>query len=102
MKSIRFNFPTTHPAPCLQTEGLRIPFLRPNPPKLSLQSIALAEIEESGIFSNYGPVNTQFEERVSRALFGAEKRCVTVANATLGLMLAIKRAVGWNPRARYA
>ncbi len=35
-------------------------------------------------------------------MFRAEHRCVTVANATLGLMLAIKRAVGWNPRARYA
>ncbi len=63
---------------------------------------ALAEIERSGTFSNYGPVNSRLEERFSRALFGAEHRCVTVANATLGLMLAIKRAVGWHPRARYA
>jgi dTDP-4-amino-4,6-dideoxygalactose transaminase len=102
MKSICLDLPATQLAPHAQTEGLRIPFLRPNPPKLSQQSAALAEVEESGIFSNYGPVNTRLEERVSRALFGDEKCCVTVANATLGLMLAIKRAVGWNPRARYA
>jgi dTDP-4-amino-4,6-dideoxygalactose transaminase len=60
------------------------------------------EIERSGIFSNYGPVNSRLEERFSRTLFRAEHRCVTVANATLGLMLAIKQAVGWNPRGRYA
>ncbi|HWE74829.1 MAG TPA: DegT/DnrJ/EryC1/StrS family aminotransferase [Stellaceae bacterium] len=101
MKSLRFDLPAT-PASRAQTESLRIPFLRPNPPKLSLQSGALAEIERSGVFSNYGPVNSRLEERVSRALFRAENRCVTTANATLGLMLAIKQAVGWNPRGRYA
>jgi dTDP-4-amino-4,6-dideoxygalactose transaminase len=85
-----------------EAESLRVPFLRPNPPKLSLQSVALAEIERSGIFSNYGPVNSRLEERLSRALFRAEHGCVTVANATLGLMLAIKQAVGWQPRGRYA
>ncbi len=69
---------------------------------LSRQSAGLAEIERSGIFSNYGPVNTRLEERFSRALFRGEHCCVTVANATLGLMLAIKHAVGWNPKGRYA
>lgn len=102
MKSLRFDLPATRAASRAQTERLRIPFLRPNPPKLSLQGGALAEIERSGVFSNYGPVNSRFEERVSRALFQAENRCVTTANATLGLMLAIKQAVGWKPRGRYA
>jgi len=102
MKSLRFDLPAARANSRPQAEALRVPFLRPNPPKLSRQSAALAEIEQSGIFSNYGPVNSRLEERISRALFRAEHRCVTVANATLGLMLAIKRAVGWTPRGRYA
>jgi dTDP-4-amino-4,6-dideoxygalactose transaminase len=103
MKSLRFDPGITRaPSPLSGRRALRIPFLRPNPPKLSRQSAALAEIEESGIFSNYGPVNTRLEERFSRAFFRSEQSCVTVANATVGLMLAIKQAVGWNPRRRYA
>jgi dTDP-4-amino-4,6-dideoxygalactose transaminase len=35
-------------------------------------------------------------------MFGAKGACVTVANATLGLMLAIRQAIGWQPRGRYA
>jgi dTDP-4-amino-4,6-dideoxygalactose transaminase len=102
MKPLRFEFPSPRANSRSPTENLRVPFVRPNPPKLSRQTAELAEIERSGIFSNYGPVNSRLEERFSRALFGAERCCVTVANATLGLMLAIKRAVGWNPRGRYA
>ena len=102
MKSLRFELSAARANSRVQTENLRIPFLRPNPPKLSRQSAGLAEIERSGIFSNYGPVNSRLEERFSRALFRAENCCVTTANATLGLMLAIKHAVGWNPRGRYA
>jgi len=102
MKSLRFDLHTARASSRIQAESLRVPFLRPNPSKLSRQSAALAEIERSGIFSNYGPVNSRLEERFSRALFRDEHCCVTVANATLGLMLAIKRAVGWNPRGRYA
>jgi dTDP-4-amino-4,6-dideoxygalactose transaminase len=102
MKSLRFELPVSRANSRVQHEKLRVPFLRPNPPKLSRQAAGLAEIERSGIFSNYGPVNSRLEERFSRALFRAEHCCVTVANATLGLMLAIKHAVGWNPRGRYA
>jgi dTDP-4-amino-4,6-dideoxygalactose transaminase len=102
MKSLRFDLPAARANSRTKAEGLRVPFLRPNPPSLSRQSEALAEIERSGIFSNYGPVNSRLEERFSRALFRAEHCCVTVANATLGLMLAIKRAVGWNPKGHYA
>jgi dTDP-4-amino-4,6-dideoxygalactose transaminase len=103
MKSLRFDPGKPHAlSPPTGTRALGIPFLRPNPPKLSRHSAALAEIEESGIFSNYGPVNTRLEERFSRAFFKSDHSCVTVANATVGLMLAIKQAVGWNPRRRYA
>jgi dTDP-4-amino-4,6-dideoxygalactose transaminase len=81
--------------------ALRIPFVRSHPTKLSQQSAALAEIEQRGIFSNYGPVNTRLEQRFSQAVFGAENTCLTVTNATNGLMLALKNAVGWQPRGRY-
>lgn len=81
---------------------LAIPLIRPNPPKLSMLTGALAEIENSGIFSNYGPVNTRFEDKVVSAIFEAKGACVTVANATLGLMLAIKNAVGWHSKRRFA
>ena len=102
MKTLRFDLTAARANSRVQSGKLRVPFLRPNPPKLSRQTAGLVEIERSGTFSNYGPVNSRLEERFSRALFRAEHCCVTVGNATLGLMLAIKRAVGWNPRSRYA
>lgn len=80
----------------------QIPLIRPNPPKLSTLTDALISIEQSGIFSNYGPVNSRFENQVIETIFGASGACVTVSNATLGLMLAIKQAVGWRPKGRYA
>jgi dTDP-4-amino-4,6-dideoxygalactose transaminase len=82
--------------------GAKIPLLRPHPPRLSELGGALVEIERSGIFSNYGPVNAQFEGQIIAAMFEGVGACVTVANATLGLMLAIKQAVGWQPQGRYA
>lgn len=103
MKSLRFDLPSANDAaPAPTAGGLRVPFVRPNPTKLSGQQQALAEIEASGVFSNYGPVNARFEERVATSVFGAEHTCVTVANATLGLMIAVKQAVGWHPKRRYA
>lgn len=80
----------------------KIPLTYPNPPRLSLLGEALTSIEHSGIFSNYGPVNTKFEIEFLSTLFGGVGACVTVANATLGLMIAIKQAVGWRPTGRYA
>jgi dTDP-4-amino-4,6-dideoxygalactose transaminase len=78
----------------------KIPFLRPNPPKLSQLQAELAEIEAAGIFSNYGPVNTRFEQAMRERLFGGVGACVTVCNATIGLMLAIRHAVGEAPSGR--
>jgi dTDP-4-amino-4,6-dideoxygalactose transaminase len=82
----------------------KTPFLKPNPPKLSRLLDQLAEIEASGIFSNYGPVNTRLEQSLLRELFGGIGACVTVCNATIGLMLAIRLARGVTPDAkrRYA
>jgi dTDP-4-amino-4,6-dideoxygalactose transaminase len=89
-------------SPTAAPERLKVPFLRPNPPRLSHLVDGLASIENSGIFSNYGPVNCQLEDGLLTRVFKSGGECLTVCNATLGLMLAIKQAVGWQPRGRYA
>jgi dTDP-4-amino-4,6-dideoxygalactose transaminase len=75
----------------------KTPFLRPNPPKLSELLDQLAEIEASNIYSNYGPVNTLLEQSLVRQLFAGNGACVSVCNATIGLMLAIRLALGVRP-----
>lgn len=78
----------------------RLPFLRPNPPRLSTLVDGLRAIEESGRFTNFGPVNTALEAEFD-ALFGTQGGCLTVCNATIGLMLALREAAGRRPGARY-
>lgn len=80
-----------------------VPMIRPNPPRLSKQAARLHEIEDSGIFSNFGPVNTAFERDLTARIFAGEGACMTVCNATIGLMLAVQQAIGRRPvRPRYA
>ncbi len=81
---------------------MKIPLVRPSPPELSRAVMELQALEQSGIFSNYGPVNTRFEEEMLERFFGGEGACTTVCNATIGLMLAIKEAVGEQPAGKYA
>jgi dTDP-4-amino-4,6-dideoxygalactose transaminase len=73
---------------------MKIPLVRPSPPQLSRAVLELQSLEQSGIFSNFGPVNTLFEEEMLEHFFGGEGACTTVCNATIGLMLAIKEAIG--------
>ncbi len=82
----------------------KIPFLRPRPARLSELGQDLAEIENSGQFSNYGPVNSRLEQNFVDRIFGGEGACLTVCNATIGLMLALKQAVHARPdkERRYA
>jgi dTDP-4-amino-4,6-dideoxygalactose transaminase len=82
----------------------KIPFLRPRPARLSELGYALAEIENSGLFSNYGPVNTRLEQTFVSRMFGGEGACLTVCNATIGLMLTLKQAANSRPgkERRYA
>ena len=80
-----------------------IPLLRPDPPRLSRNPALLAGIEDSGIFSNFGPVNTKFENDLRDRLFGGTGACMTVCNATIGLMLALQEATkNRTLRQRYA
>ena len=71
-----------------------IPLVRPKPPSLSKAGKMLREIEQRGIFSNYGPVNTQLEDQLCAQLFSGQGQCLTVNNATIGLMIAIRHAIG--------
>src|SRR5580698_7697088 len=72
---------------------MKIPMVRPAPPQLSLAVAELRSLEESGVFTNFGPVNTLFEREMLDRFFGGQGACMTVCNATIGLMLAIKEAV---------
>jgi hypothetical protein len=62
----------------------------------------LRAIEESGVFTNYGPTNTRFEEALTSQLFDNVGGCVTVNNATIGLMLAIRECITDTQTRRYA
>ena len=75
----------------------RLPLIAPNPPRLSEHADALRRVEASGVFSNNGPEARGFEADVTQALFGGHGASLAVANATLGLMIAIRDAAGMNP-----
>jgi dTDP-4-amino-4,6-dideoxygalactose transaminase len=75
----------------------RLPLIAPQPPRLSQMTDALRAIEARGTYSNGGPVVRGFEAAATAGLFGGQGACLAVANATLGLMLAIRHAAG--PRA---
>src|SRR5580658_7443056 len=81
---------------------MKIPLVRPAPPQLSLAAAELRALEESGTFSNFGPVNTRFEEEMLARFFGGQGACTTVCNATIGLMLAITYAVCGRPTRKFA
>ncbi|HYI10854.1 MAG TPA: DegT/DnrJ/EryC1/StrS family aminotransferase [Thermoanaerobaculia bacterium] len=68
----------------------RYPFLVSNPVPLSTRVEKLREIEASQRFTNFGPVNDRLQQRVVDELFDGRGGCIAVANATLGLMIAIR------------
>ena len=76
----------------------RLPLIAPNPPRLSELGDGLRRVEASGIFSNNGPEVRAFERDVTAQLFGGQGASLAVANATLGLMIAIRDAAGMNPK----
>ena len=78
--------------------SLSLPLIAPEPPRLSEHGDAVRRVEASGVFSNNGPEVRAFEAEVTQALFGGHGASLAVANATLGLMIAIRDAAGMNPR----
>ena len=95
------------PVPSLQgrigSSRPKIPFIKPEPPQLSQHVDRLRDLEASGVFSNYGPVNTRLEAEFIAQMFGTG-RCLTVCNATSGLMLAMEEVLGESrtTRRKYA
>jgi dTDP-4-amino-4,6-dideoxygalactose transaminase len=79
---------------------VNIPFLKPSPVRLSGLVSELKAIEASGWFTNFGPVNARFEQEAAAQLFGGVGACLTVSNATLGLMIAIRHAIGDDKQGR--
>lgn len=79
-----------------------LPLIKPYPPRLSTLTDALARIEDSGLYSNNGPVLRAFEADATRRLFGGRGACLAVSNATLGLMIALRDAVSDGPAGRFA
>ena len=77
-----------------------IPLIRPNPSRLSEAVSRLREIEDRAIFSNFGPVNSAFERNMTDQIFGGVGECLTVCNATIGLMIAIRQALESRPKSR--
>ncbi|HEY0270521.1 MAG TPA: DegT/DnrJ/EryC1/StrS family aminotransferase [Sphingomonas sp.] len=77
-----------------------LPLIRPNPPRLSRLTAALEALEASGTFSNFGPIARRFEAEATERLFGGRGACLSVANATLGLMLALKQVTHGHDPAR--
>ncbi|WP_298092466.1 DegT/DnrJ/EryC1/StrS family aminotransferase [uncultured Sphingomonas sp.] len=71
-----------------------LPLIAPNPPRLSEHLDALRRVEASGVFSNNGPEVRAFEAEATERLFDGRGACLAVANATLGLMIAIRDAGG--------
>lgn len=78
---------------------IKIPFLRPNLVKHDTLIPYLTEIESSRIYSNFGPLNTRFEQRVMDEYFDHLGAVTTVNNATIGLILAISQSK--RPKGKY-
>lgn len=76
----------------MSTPKLHLPLIAPNPPRLSTMADALAVIEQRGMYSNGGPEVRRFEAEARDRLFGGQGDCLALANATLGLTLAIRHA----------
>ncbi|MHA6533845.1 DegT/DnrJ/EryC1/StrS family aminotransferase [Paenibacillus sp. BAC0078] len=77
-----------------------IPFLRPHLVRKEHFISYFEKIEATRIYSNYGPLNNLFEERVVNQIFDGTGSAVTVHNATVGLMLAISQSK--RPKGKYA
>ncbi|PLR90844.1 DegT/DnrJ/EryC1/StrS family aminotransferase [Bacillus sp. T33-2] len=66
-----------------------IPFLKPNVVTIDAYEKYISQIDESRIYSNFGPLNTQFEQRIKKEFFGESGSLTTINNATMGLILSI-------------
>ena len=87
----------THPlvakAPVDPVHGLRtIPVARPRLPKLAALAPYIERIDDARWYSNFGPLCEEFEGRLAERFGLASGGICTIANATIGLTLALKAA----------
>jgi dTDP-4-amino-4,6-dideoxygalactose transaminase len=75
---------------------MRIPVLRPKLPQIDKALPYLRRIDETRLYSNFGPLNLELEHRLADHFKLPEGGVVTVANATLGLTAALNAS---RPRA---
>jgi dTDP-4-amino-4,6-dideoxygalactose transaminase len=73
-----------------------LPVMRPKLPAAHLLLPYLSRIDRTRIYSNFGPLTAELEARLAVHLGSAERTVTTVANATLGLTLALS-AQGVKP-----
>lgn len=78
----------------------KIPFLKPALPPLSSYARLIEQIDNTGVYSNFGPINQQFEQLLLDQFFDGIGSLTTISNCTLGLMLAISALK--RPRGKYA
>lgn len=69
--------------------GVRIPVAAPKMPTAGDIAPYLARIDQSGWYSNFGPLLTEFEARLEER-FSPRTRVITTVNGTLGLTLALE------------
>jgi len=77
-----------------------IPFLKPRLVSADELLPFLRRLDESRIYSNFGPLNCELEKRILAEHFAGRGAVTTVHNATTGLMLAIQAAK--RPKGRFA
>lgn len=73
-----------------------LPVMRPQLPAAGRLLPYLSRIDQSRIYSNFGPLTAEFEDRLAAHFAIPEGAVTTVANATLGLTLALS-AQGARP-----
>jgi len=79
---------------------MKVPFLRPLLPRALDVLDIFREIDESGVYSNFGEINSRFQGRIIKEWFGNEGHVVTINNATTALILAINTVK--KPGGKYA
>jgi len=70
----------------------KIPVARPRLPPLAALAPYIERIDQARWYSNFGPMTAEFETRLAARYGLAAEQLRTVANATLGLELALKAA----------
>jgi dTDP-4-amino-4,6-dideoxygalactose transaminase len=77
-----------------------VPFIKPRFPTSSAVAADFDEIVASNWYSNFGPKERQFSERIE-SYVGQGVSAVTVANATIGLMALLHTVLGRGDGTRF-